>query len=35
MEEKGILYVMTTVVDGLVKVGKTDSYNFERRMYLL
>lgn len=35
MEEKGILYVMTTVVDGLVKVGKTDSYNFERRMYNL
>lgn len=35
MEEKGILYVMTTVVDGLVKVGKTDSDNFERRMYNL
>ena len=33
--EKGILYVMTTVVDGLVKVGKTASYNFERRMYNL
>lgn len=29
---KGIIYVMTTVVDGLVKIGKTGSDNFERRM---
>ncbi len=27
---KGIIYLMSTVVDGLVKIGKTD--NYERRM---
>ena len=32
---KGILYVMTTVVDGLIKIGKTGSSNFESRMYNL
>lgn len=32
---KGILYVMTTVVDGLIKIGKTGSLNFESRMYNL
>ena len=32
---KGILYVMTTVVDGLVKIGKTGTTNFESRMYNL
>lgn len=32
---KGILYVMTTVVPGLVKIGKTGSKNFEQRMYNL
>ena len=30
---KGIIYVMTTVVPGLVKIGKTGSSNFEQRMY--
>lgn len=29
---KGIIYAMTTVVDGLVKIGKTGSDNFEQRM---
>lgn len=32
---KGIIYVMTTVVPGLVKIGKTSSDNFEKRMYNL
>ena len=32
---KGIIYVMTTVVPGLVKIGKTGSQNFESRMYQL
>lgn len=32
---KGIIYVMTTVVDGLVKIGKTGSENFEQRMIQL
>ena len=32
---KGIIYVMTTVVPGLIKVGKTGSENFEKRMYQL
>lgn len=32
---KGIIYVMTTVVDGLVKIGKTGSDNFEQRMTFL
>lgn len=31
---RGILYVMTTVVDGLVKIGKTGIDNFEQRMYV-
>ena len=30
---KGIIYVMTTVVPGLIKIGKTGSENFEQRMY--
>ncbi len=29
---KGIIYVCSTVVDGLVKIGKTGSDNFEQRM---
>lgn len=29
---KGIIYLMTTVVPGLVKIGKTGSHNFEDRM---
>lgn len=32
---KGIIYVMTTVVPGLIKIGKTGSENFESRMYSL
>lgn len=32
---KGILYVMETVVPGLVKIGKTGLGNFEGRMYSL
>ncbi len=32
---KGIIYVMTTVVTGLIKIGKTGSHNFESRMYHL
>ncbi|MBM0046681.1 DUF4357 domain-containing protein [Anaerococcus sp. mt242] len=30
---KGIIYVMTTVVAGLIKIGKTDVNNFNNRMY--
>ena len=29
----GIIYVMSTVVPGLIKIGKTGSDNFESRMY--
>ncbi len=32
---KGIIYVMTTVVPGLIKIGKTGSSNFDNRMYQL
>ena len=32
---KGVIYVMTTVVPGLIKIGKTGSSNFESRMYHL
>lgn len=32
---RGILYVMTTVVPGLVKIGKTGTTNFDSRMYSL
>lgn len=32
---KGILYVMTTVVPGLIKIGKTGSANFDKRMQIL
>lgn len=32
---KGIIYVMTTVVPGLIKIGKTGTENFEARMYQL
>ena len=32
---KGIIYVMETVVPGLVKIGKTGTENFESRMYQL
>lgn len=32
---KGIIYVMSTVVPGLIKIGKTGLDNFESRMYSL
>ena len=32
---KGIIYIMTSVVPGLIKIGKTKSDNFEQRMYNL
>lgn len=32
---KGIIYLMTTAVPGLVKIGKTGSNNYENRMYEL
>lgn len=32
---KGIIYVMTTVVSGLIKIGKTGSDQFETRMRFL
>lgn len=32
---KGIIYLMETIVPGLVKIGKTGSNNFEQRMYNL
>ena len=34
-KEKGILYVMTTAVEGLIKIGRTGSDTFEQRMYVL
>lgn len=33
--ERGIIYCMSTVVNGLVKIGKTGSDTFEKRMYHL
>lgn len=32
---RGIIYCMTTVVPGLIKIGKTGINNFEQRMYSL
>ncbi|MDY6065331.1 MAG: DUF4357 domain-containing protein [Finegoldia sp.] len=32
---KGIIYLMTTIVPGLVKIGKTGTDNFESRMNIL
>ena len=32
---KGIIYIMTTVVPGLIKIGKTGTSNYEKRMYIL
>ena len=32
---KGIIYIMTSIVPGLIKIGKTGSANFEQRMYNL
>lgn len=32
---KGVIYLMTSVVDGLIKIGKTQTAQYERRMYYL
>lgn len=32
---KGIIYLMTTVVSGLIKIGKTGNEQFENRMRFL
>ena len=32
---KGVLYIMTTIVDGLIKIGKTKTDQFDNRMYNL
>ncbi len=32
---KGIIYIMTTVVEGLIKIGKTQTTNYESRMQSL
>ena len=32
---KGVIYCMTTIVPGLVKIGKTRTDQFEQRMYFL
>lgn len=32
MENKGIIYVMTTVVNGLIKIGRTGTSNYSERM---
>ena len=32
---KGVIYCMTTVVPGLIKIGKTTKDNFDSRMYSL
>lgn len=32
---KGIIYLMTTVVSGLIKIGKTGNDQFENRMMFL
>ena len=32
---KGIIYIMTTAVSGLIKIGKTESGNYQNRMKVL
>lgn len=32
---KGIIYIMTTTVSGLIKIGKTGVNNFQERMRFL
>ena len=32
---KGVIYIMTSVVDGLIKIGKTQTNQFNNRMYYL
>lgn len=29
---KGIIYIMTTAVSGLIKIGKTGANNYQERM---
>ena len=33
--KNGVIYIMTSVVPGLIKIGKTKTDNFEQRMYNL
>ena len=35
MANKGVIYIMTTVVNGLIKIGKTDTKQFNTRMVFL
>ncbi len=35
MSKKGILYLMTTSHPGIIKIGKTEEYQFEKRMKYL
>lgn len=35
MADKGIIYLMSSVVTGLIKIGKTNSDGFEKRMWSL
>ena len=35
MSNTGIIYIMTTAVPGLIKIGKSKSTKFEQRMYIL
>jgi hypothetical protein len=35
MANKGVIYIMTTVVNGLIKIGKTDTKQFNNRMAFL
>lgn len=35
MMKKGIVYIMTTAVSGLIKIGKTQTANFPERMRFL
>ena len=32
---KGVIYLMTTAVPGLIKIGKTTISNYSKRMYFL
>jgi len=32
---KGIIYIMTTAVSGLIKIGQTGNANFQERMRFL
>jgi hypothetical protein len=34
-DQKGIIYIAKTIVNGLIKIGKTQTGNFESRMYQL